>query len=96
VAPTSTRSPLATNRCVAGRVAAHHADGVGLGDVFRNRQQLRHRLEGLAQVVLVQPGHDHADAAVRQGVAHHRQLEVEELSFVDADHFGVLAHALEQ
>jgi hypothetical protein len=30
------------------------------GDVFRNREQLRHRLERLAQIILVEPGHDHA------------------------------------
>ena len=48
---------------VVGRVAAHHADGARLGDVFGDRQQLRHRLERLAEVVLVEAGHDDAHAA---------------------------------
>ena len=54
---------------VIGRVAAHHADGVGLGDVLGDRQQLRHRLERLAQIVLVEPGDDHAHALIGQRVA---------------------------
>ena len=47
-------------------IAADDADGERLGDVFGNRQKLRHRLERPAEVVLVQTGHDHAFAAVRQ------------------------------
>ena len=74
---------------VVGRVAADHADGVGLGDVLGDRQQLRHRLERLAQVVLVEAGDDHPLAAVGQRVADRRQVLVEELPFVDADDLGV-------
>ena len=45
---------------VVGGIAADHADGERLGDVFGDRQQLRHRLERLAEVVLVEPGDDDA------------------------------------
>ena len=51
---------------VVGRVAAHHADGPRLGDVLGDGQQLRHRLERLAQIVLVEPRDDHPHAAAGQ------------------------------
>ena len=61
----STRSPLGHEPLrVVGRVAAHHADRQRLGDVLGDRQQLRHRLERLAEVVLVEAGDDDALAAV--------------------------------
>jgi hypothetical protein len=41
---------------VLGRIAAAHADGQGLGNRFRVRQQVRNRWERAAQVVRVQPG----------------------------------------
>ena len=81
---------------VVRRIAADDADGQRLGDVFGDRQQLRHRLERTAQVVLIEPGDDDALAAVRQRVARRRQVRVEELPFVDADDFGVLGHLLHQ
>ena len=34
--------------------------------------------------------------SIRQRVAHHRQLEVEELRLVDPDHLGVCGHGVEQ
>ena len=61
-----------------------------LGDVFGDRQQLRHRLERPAEIVLIQPGDDDALAAVRQRVAGRRQVRVEELPLVDPDDFGVV------
>src|SRR6188472_2240768 len=42
-------------RMVRG-IAAHHADRQGLGDVLGDREQLRHRLEGTAQVILIETG----------------------------------------
>jgi hypothetical protein len=75
--PSSTRARLTDEALrVVGRVAAHHTDGARLGDVLGDGQQLRHRVEGLAQVILVQPGHDHAHAA-RGQPGHRRQLGVE-------------------
>src|SRR5215216_7705288 len=44
--------------CVVRRIAADHADSQGLGDVFRDREQLRHRLERLAEIILIQSGND--------------------------------------
>ena len=81
---------------VVGRVPADHADGVGLGDVLGDRQQLRHRLERLAQVILVEPGDDHAHAAIGQRAAHRGQILVEELPFVDADDFGLRLDRVQQ
>src|SRR6202011_5674734 len=40
-------------RVIRGR-AADHADRQRLGDVFRDGEELRHRLEGLPQVILIQ------------------------------------------
>ena len=58
---------------VIGRIAAHHADRQRLGDVFGDREELWHRLERLAQVVLIEPGHDDPLALIRQRVAYRRQ-----------------------
>jgi hypothetical protein len=81
---------------VVGRVAADDADREGLRDVFGNGQQLRHRLERAAQIILIQTGHDDALAVVRQGIAGGRQVLVEELPFVDPDDFGVGGHCVHQ
>ena len=75
---------------VVGRVAADDADGERLGDVLGDRQQLRHRLERPAEVILIEPGDDHALAAIGERVARGRQVRVEELPFVDADDLGVV------
>src|SRR5512147_944686 len=53
-----------------GRLAAHDTDGERLGDELRDREQLRHRLERLALVVLVEPRDDHPLAAARQLLDH--------------------------
>ena len=79
--------------CVIGGGAAHHADRQRLGDVLGDRQELRHRLERLAEIVLIEPGHDHALALIREGAADRRQLRVEELPLVDADHLRLRMHA---
>ena len=44
---------------MVGRVAADHANGQRLGDVLRDGQQLRHRLERTTEIVLIETGHDH-------------------------------------
>jgi hypothetical protein len=67
------------------RVAADDADREGLRDVFGDRQQLRHRLERPAEVVLIQPGHNDALATIRQGVARGREVLIEKLTLVDPD-----------
>jgi hypothetical protein len=48
-------------------------------DVFGDREQLRHRLERLAQIILIQPGDDDALAASRETDADGRQIGVEKL-----------------
>src|SRR4030095_281579 len=77
-------------------IAAHHANRQRLGDVFRNGEQLRHRLEWLAEVILVESGNNHALSAIGQFVDDGWQLLIEELSFVDADHFRVVLDEVEQ
>ena len=92
-APRPPRGPRACHqplRAVRGRAAAH-ADRERLVDVLGDRHQLRHRLEGPAAVVLVEPGHDHAQPAVGERVRHLDQARVEELALVDPDHLGVAA-----
>src|SRR5207253_11063619 len=49
-------------RVICG-LAALDADGVGFRDVFSDCEQLRHWLPGLAGLVLIQSGDDHAHAA---------------------------------
>src|SRR5438105_5079087 len=80
-------------RVVRG-VAADDADRERLGDVFRDGQELRHRLERPAQIVLIEAGHDHALPAIRERVARRRQMQIEELPLVDADNLGVFRHLL--
>src|SRR5439155_14661973 len=77
-------------------VAAHDADRQRFRDVFRDCEELRHRLERTAEVILVEPGHDDPLTAVRQCVAHRRQVQIEELPFVDPHHFGVIVDELQQ
>jgi hypothetical protein len=81
---------------MVGRIAANHADGEGLGDVLGDRQQLRHRFERPAQIVLIQAGDDDPLAAIGERVTGRREIEVEELPFVDADHFGVVGDLQQQ
>src|SRR5690348_13777343 len=81
---------------VIGRRAAHHADRQGLGDVLRNREQLRHRLERLAEVILVQAGDDDALALIGERRADGWQLDIEELPLVDSDDLRFGPYSLEQ
>ena len=75
----------------AGRLAAHHADGVQLVHHLRLCHQHRHRPEGLAAEIGVQAGHDHAHPAVGQALRHVDHLAVEKLGFIDGHdgRFGV-------
>src|SRR5205814_1842282 len=52
--------------------------------------------EWAAEVILVQPGHNHTLAAIRERVARGREVGVEELPFVDADDFRVGVHRLDE
>src|ERR1051326_2162290 len=81
---------------VVGGSAADHADRERLGDVLGDREQLRHRLERLAEIILVQTGDDDALALIREHRGDGGQLGIEELPFVDADDFGIRLHFLEQ
>ena len=74
---------------VVGGLAAANADGVRLGDVLGDGEQLRHRLEGLAGVVLIEAGDDDARAASGEFVGDLDEPLIEELSLVNADNFGV-------
>ena len=81
-------------RVVRERAAAD-ADGVHLLHVLGDGHQARHGPEGLAEVVGVESGGDHAHAAVGQGLADFHEAFVEELRLVDADHFHVGADFFE-
>src|SRR4029453_12495129 len=71
-------------------IAAHHTNRQRLGDVFRDGEQLRHRLERFAEVILVESGNNHALSAIGQFVDDGWQLLIEELSLLDADDFRVV------
>src|SRR5215831_14389761 len=73
-----------------GRLATNDTDRQRLGDVLGDREQIGHRLEGLALVVLVEPGHDHALAPARELVDHRQQVAAEELALVDPDHLRLV------
>jgi hypothetical protein len=57
-----------------------------------NGEELRHRLERTAEEILIQTGHDHAFAAVRQRIAGRWKALIEELAFVDPHDLGVIVH----
>src|SRR5262245_31407756 len=71
-------------RTVGGRTA-DDADRERLGDVFGDRQQLRHGLERPCEVILVQAGHDHPLAHAGQLLHHVHEALAQELALVDAD-----------
>jgi len=81
---------------VVGGIAAHHADRERLGDVLGNRQQLRHRFERLAEIILVEAGDDDALTLIRKLVTDRGQILVEELPFVDADDLRVRLDEIQQ
>src|SRR5438094_323020 len=72
------------------------ADGERLGDVFGNREQLRHRLEGTPEIILIEAGDDDPLAAIRERIARPRETRVEELPLVDSDDVGVVVDAAQQ
>jgi hypothetical protein len=79
---------------VGGGPAAH-ADRQRLVHELGDGEELGHRLEGSAHVVLVKPGHDHADPSARQGLDDLHQRRVEELPLVDRDDLGSLRDAIQ-
>jgi hypothetical protein len=81
---------------VVGRIPADHADRQCLGDVLGNRKQLRHRLERLAEIILVEPRDDHPLATVGKLVDDRWEFLIEELSFIDADDLRVVLDEVEQ
>ena len=50
---------------IVGGLAAAHTDGVSLGDVFGDGEELRHRLERFSGIVLVETGNNYAFSAIR-------------------------------
>jgi hypothetical protein len=80
---------------VIGGIATAYTDGQSFRDVLGHGQKLRHGLERLAEVVLVQPGHDDSFARVGELIADTDQAGIEELAFVDSHGFGAVVHSLE-
>ena len=74
---------------IVGGLAAFHADGVGLRDVFRDGQKLGHWLPGLSRVVLIQTRHDYPHTEFREFVDDTDKLVVKKLRFVDPYNFGI-------
>ena len=74
---------------VVGRLATLHADGVGLGDVLGDGEELGHRFPGFAGVVLVKAGDDDPHPSLGQLIRDVNKLVVEKLALVDTDNFSV-------
>ena len=79
----------------AGGGAAHHADGLQLGDLFRLGHEQRHGAKGLAPKVHVQPGQDDPQAALGQLAANGRDLPVKELGLVAVDEGRICTEMLD-
>lgn len=74
------------------QVPANGTNGVNLGNIFGHGQQGRHGTKRPAKVIHVEAGNDHPDPAIGQGVAHRRQLIIEKLGFINADHIKIIGH----
>src|SRR6266478_6089177 len=57
---------------------------MGLRDVLGNRQQLGHRFEWLASVVLIKAGYDYTNASACEFVRDADQFIIEKLAFINA------------
>ena len=68
-----------------GRLAADDADGVQLDNFVGAAQQLRHRAEGLAAEIQVEPGDHDTQAALGKPVRDFGDRRREELRLVDGD-----------
>ncbi len=68
---------------IVGWLTTLHADGVSLGNVFGDGEELRHRFPGFAGVVLIQSGDNYSDA--QPAVDLHHQHVVKNLPIVNAD-----------
>ena len=64
--------------------ATFHTDSVYLGYLVGNGAQSRHRTEGYAFVVHIQPCYDHTYTTVGQLVAHVNQSFVQKLRLINA------------
>src|SRR5262249_50535271 len=72
-----------------------NTDRQSLCDVFRNRKQLRHRIEWLPSKILIKACHDDTFSTVGQPVAYGDQIHIEELPFIDPDHLGTAVNQLQ-
>ena len=68
-----------------GGISAYDANRKRFGYVLGNGKKLRHRLERLAPVVLVESGDNHALPRVSKLLAHIDNVWSEELPFIDPD-----------
>ena len=90
MSPTCTSSSPPAVRCVKCAGDPHTTQiGVHLVDELGEREERRHRTERPAHEVLIEPGDDHAHAAVGELGGEIDQPVVEELRLVDAHHLHV-------
>src|SRR6266852_2799212 len=75
-------------------IAAAHANGQQLDDLFRDGQQARHRLEGTPAVIRVETRDDDTLAEVGKLRAHIDDFVPKELRFIDAYYFRAWLHLL--
>jgi hypothetical protein len=69
-------------------ITTAHTYGERLRDELGHGEKLGHGLERLAQVILIQTGHDDPFAHVGELVANINEMRIEELTFVDSNDFG--------
>jgi len=74
---------------VVRRGAAFYADGVCFGDELRHAEQLGHRFERPAGVILVQPRNYHALSLSGELVNRIDESHIEKLALIDPDHFSI-------
>src|SRR5882762_244371 len=73
----------------AGRPAAYYADRLELVDDLGDGEERGHRPERQAAEIHIDPGQHDPDAAVGEPVRGRNDPVIQELHFVDRDHFSV-------
>jgi len=72
-----------------GRIAAFHTNSQILGHIFCDRQKLGDAAKGSAFVILIQTGHDHPVALIRQVVTNTYNGFIKKLRFIDGNNLSI-------
>jgi len=75
---------------MVGWISADNTDSVQFGDVLGNGHELRHGLERLSEIVLVQASDNDPFTGLSQFTTHMDQVITKELGLIDTDYIRVL------